>query len=296
MKAFFLCIGLFLTTFSFANTDNPIDSVGIRWVDGKPYIMHKVERGEGLYAIARRYNRSVDAIRKANPTVGDGLTLGQIVLVPRDPENTPVKPEEPKKEDPKKAEPKKEEPKKEDPKNADMLKHTVKAGETLFSISRAYDVSVSDLRKINDLKSDNLVVGQELIIREGNKPPVHTENYGGREKPDPKKEEPKVEVNVKNDNYEYNSATGEVKETGLAVVAINESINHDRSFCLHPTAPTGTIIMVTNTQNNKSVFVRVVGKPLDTEDRVVIKITQSAAKRIGLDDNDQAPVRLNYAK
>ncbi|REL39242.1 LysM peptidoglycan-binding domain-containing protein [Rhodohalobacter sp. SW132] len=42
--------------------------------------------------------------------------------------------------------------------------HTVQSGETLFSISREYDVAVGDLRRWNDLDSDNLSPGQELLV------------------------------------------------------------------------------------------------------------------------------------
>lgn len=42
--------------------------------------------------------------------------------------------------------------------------HTVQQGETLFSISRTYDVSVGDLRRWNRLSSDNLSRGQELLV------------------------------------------------------------------------------------------------------------------------------------
>ena len=42
--------------------------------------------------------------------------------------------------------------------------HTVQAGETLFSVARQYDLAVGDLRRWNDLDSDNLSVGQVLKI------------------------------------------------------------------------------------------------------------------------------------
>lgn len=42
--------------------------------------------------------------------------------------------------------------------------HTVEAGETLFSISREYDLTVSELRDWNNLSSDDLQPGQELRI------------------------------------------------------------------------------------------------------------------------------------
>lgn len=42
--------------------------------------------------------------------------------------------------------------------------HQVLPKETLYSISRKYDVRIDDLRKWNNLTSDNLKIGQQLII------------------------------------------------------------------------------------------------------------------------------------
>jgi LysM repeat protein len=43
--------------------------------------------------------------------------------------------------------------------------YTVDKGDTLSRIARRYSVSVSDLRKWNDLKNDVLQVGQVLQLR-----------------------------------------------------------------------------------------------------------------------------------
>ncbi len=45
--------------------------------------------------------------------------------------------------------------------------HTVSSGETLFSISRNLEVSVAELRSWNNLTSDALAVGQELVYFSG---------------------------------------------------------------------------------------------------------------------------------
>jgi flagellum-specific peptidoglycan hydrolase FlgJ len=43
--------------------------------------------------------------------------------------------------------------------------HTVKKGDTLYSLSRRYYVSVDELMKLNKLRNSNLSVGQKLMIR-----------------------------------------------------------------------------------------------------------------------------------
>ena len=42
--------------------------------------------------------------------------------------------------------------------------HTVQPKESLYGISKKYDVTVDNLKKWNNLTSDNLHIGQQLII------------------------------------------------------------------------------------------------------------------------------------
>lgn len=44
----------------------------------------------------------------------------------------------------------------------------VKAGDSLEKIARKYNISVAELRALNNLKNDKIVIGQELKIRDGN--------------------------------------------------------------------------------------------------------------------------------
>lgn len=43
--------------------------------------------------------------------------------------------------------------------------HTVKAGETLFQISKKYKINIKKLKELNNLKNNNLEIGQKLIIK-----------------------------------------------------------------------------------------------------------------------------------
>ena len=45
-----------------------------------------------------------------------------------------------------------------------MIIHEVKAGNTLYSISRQYNVTVDQIKQLNNLNSDNLSLGQLLVI------------------------------------------------------------------------------------------------------------------------------------
>ena len=44
----------------------------------------------------------------------------------------------------------------------ELAQHVVTPGDTLYSISRAYGLSVTDLKKINNLSADTIYVGQKL--------------------------------------------------------------------------------------------------------------------------------------
>ena len=48
--------------------------------------------------------------------------------------------------------------------NVDCVEHTVEKGHVLYNIARAYQVSVQEIREINNLKSDKLSIGQKLLI------------------------------------------------------------------------------------------------------------------------------------
>lgn len=47
--------------------------------------------------------------------------------------------------------------------------HTVKRGDTLYSISKKYGLSITDLQKLNNLKDTTLSIGQILRIKRGNR-------------------------------------------------------------------------------------------------------------------------------
>jgi hypothetical protein len=48
--------------------------------------------------------------------------------------------------------------------NSKGLKHQVKPKEGLYSISKKYNVSVEQIKRLNNLQSEELTIGQELII------------------------------------------------------------------------------------------------------------------------------------
>lgn len=118
-----------------------MDSIGMETVNGKVFVLHKVEEKETLYAIARRYGATVDAIRASNAGLTSTLEIGQVLKVPYTKSQTRTSA------------------------GAGNGIHKVQPKETMYSISKAYGVSIDDLKKWNNLTDNTLSVGQELYVR-----------------------------------------------------------------------------------------------------------------------------------
>lgn len=155
-----------------ANRAPVTDSVGIEKIDGKRYILHRVDEGQTLYAVARRYGRSVAEIRAANPDMSDALRYDQVIKIPI-PDGALTKKEEKKidkaikkqeKDEKRQASVENDAKKSSDPAKAGI--HVVEVGQTLYSLAGRYGVSQSDLRKWNNLSGDNVLIGQALIVSE----------------------------------------------------------------------------------------------------------------------------------
>ena len=184
-----------------------LDSVGVERRDGKLFVLHRVNQGQTLYGIARRYNASVEAIKAANPGMADGVKYNQTVRVPQPDLQLSRKDERAVEKAAKQAEKATKQADNDDDdqlmtkaerrKNAEV--HVVETGQTLYSLAVRYKVLMADLRRWNNLNNDNILLGQALIVSEkgftarqtGNDEPAPVAS----EKPDsPKKEPAKPEI------------------------------------------------------------------------------------------------------
>jgi LysM repeat protein len=131
---------LALIGFSFFCSPAEQDSIGVETINGKTFVIHKVDEKETLFAISRRYGASVEEIRQYNSlSPQGGLEIGQILKIPYAARTTA--------------------------KAQQGTTHKVEAKETLFSISRLYGVSTDELKQWNNLTDNALSVGQELIVK-----------------------------------------------------------------------------------------------------------------------------------
>ncbi len=111
-------------------------------LDGKVYFIHTVKKGETVYSICKVYDITPGLLSKENPAVILGLQPGQVLKIPEEKGqgqgNFP----------------------KDDGK---FIYHKVKKGETFYSLSKQYNITVQELREmnpglnINDIPTDTIL-------------------------------------------------------------------------------------------------------------------------------------------
>lgn len=118
------------------------------------FIKHKISQGDNLSVIAKKYGVKVKDIANANPNAPKILKLNSILLIPNKNKTTA----------------------KAKSKNVEVADanvstitasgtHEVASKETLWGISKKYNVSVDDLKKANpSLESEGLKIGQQINI------------------------------------------------------------------------------------------------------------------------------------
>lgn len=103
-------------------------------------VIYTVVKGDNLYSIAKKYDTTVDAIKRYNNLTSNNLSIGQRIRIPcymDDSDNTTM---------------------------PDYVNYTVQAGDSLYSIANKFGTTVDKIKKDNNLKTDVLSIGQVLIV------------------------------------------------------------------------------------------------------------------------------------
>lgn len=108
--------------------------IGVPYTPPKGSNVHVVLSGDTLWSIAKKYNTTVDELKKLNNLSTNALTINQILKLPGTEETSTTK------------------------------TYTVKSGDTLYSIANKYGLTVNELKSINDLNTTNLSIGQVLKL------------------------------------------------------------------------------------------------------------------------------------
>jgi LysM repeat protein len=296
----------------------PQDSIGTKVKNGKIFILHKVEKAQGLFSISRRYGVPLKDIIAANPGSDQVLHIDQILMIPTG-KDAPMEEKAVKKyfsEDKGKSTSGSGAKRK----NSTFAKyHTVAKGETLYSISVLYKTKVDVIKNLNGLKTDVLSVGQQIMVpatEEEKK--VHdtkvadakakVDTAQGKSKEIKKTLDPNLETEPKVDIKEVSASKYEIKveklpkydvqkisEKGVSELYTGEVNSTNLRVCSHHVARVGTTIMVTNPLNQKSVFVKVVSNhSLDTEEGNIIQLSPTAMNDIQLASGDL--VEVSFAR
>ncbi len=97
---------------------------------------YMVISGDSLWSIANRFGVTVGEIRNLNNLQSDTLEVGQVLIIPITQPTLP----------------------------SATTTYTVVSGDNLYSIANRFDVTIDEIRDLNNLTSNNLSIGQTLLI------------------------------------------------------------------------------------------------------------------------------------
>lgn len=118
----------------------------LEYIGKKPTGTVTVKRGDSLYSLAQQYNTTVTAIKKLNNLTSNNLSVGQTLIIPTGTEE-------------------------------DYDYYVVRQGDTLYSIGQQFNLTVDELKRLNNLLGTTLSIGQQLIISEQEEPPMMPQTY-----------------------------------------------------------------------------------------------------------------------
>lgn len=129
----------------FSQKENQWSKSNVKTIkDGKEFYVHKVEKGQTLYYLAKMYKVSVDDLEKVNPVAGNGLQINMEILIPTG-----------------------REVKKEANPNGSpqqFTEYTVRKQETLYGISKTLGLTVDELIQYNPEIKEGLKTGMVLKV------------------------------------------------------------------------------------------------------------------------------------
>lgn len=94
-----------------------------------------VKKGDSLWSIANNFGITVDELKTANNLTNNLLSSGQILVIPQ----------------------------KETAEEGKVI-YAVQKGDSLWSIAKKYGINVNELKEYNNLTTNSLTIGQELLI------------------------------------------------------------------------------------------------------------------------------------
>jgi len=266
---------------------------------------HTVKQGETLYSISRQYGVSVNDLVAANGSdIRSGLKIGQKINLATAANGVagtaitlPAA-------------------------NSTSKVHIVNRGETLYAICKKHNVTLQDIKAWNKLSDLDIRPGQKLLVSKPGttvayKPrsvpstpdtPYQEEDIRPRTAQTPVKTEanvvaekailetPQVKsastevVKPSPVSAEYPDVFNQYSLQGLKLKKARGTANYltaetsgNQNLAFYNNAESGSIIRVTNMLNQKTIFVKVLGKvpAMDIQQEVMLKLSSKAAEELG---------------
>jgi len=101
---------------------------------------YKVRSGDTLGGIAQKHGVKLASIKSANTISGSSIRVGQTLVIPNGHYSSSKS------------------------SGSGPISYKVKSGDTLWEIASKHNVTVADIKKWNNLKSNNLALGKKLTI------------------------------------------------------------------------------------------------------------------------------------
>ena len=239
----------------------------------KGYTIHKVKADETLYSLLRQYHCTVGQVYAANPEIKARSTIyiNQEIKFPETSTESIVSSRL------------SSEATKENYVNTDLTEkisttHQVASNETLYSISKRYNVAIDHIKNLNHISSNDVRIGQSLIISnsETSNSDDGTESIVNKF-PDLKKPS----------GFSVPNAPSGEKVSQLGVAEVITTDRHSKKMlALHRTAPLGSLITVKNEATGDRVVVKVIGKLPDTGNNanVLVRLSPHAFYKLNPKD------------
>ena len=96
---------------------------------------YTVQSGDTLYGISKQFGVSVDELQRINNLTSNMLSVGQVLKLPMQ------------------------------DKVEEIVMYTVQKGDSLYSIAKKFNITVDEIKSLNNLTSNNLFIGQQLMIK-----------------------------------------------------------------------------------------------------------------------------------
>jgi LysM repeat protein len=250
-----------------------MDSLRMEQVNGKNVIIHRADAGQTLYSLLRRYGSSMNEFRQLNPDEDINLILGKVYRIPYGKKNTMAIKSQ---------------------KNSSSIAYDkigtqfstsenevknsnnkpksiiVQPGQYLYSISKKTGYSVEEIKRWNNLTSNELKVGQILYFGK-----VRTKNLATLEDiekelldddPTPKKKSKEIIV------YDQEGTDAEIAKKEAEIKRLREK-KREEEIRLNDEA--------------KENAIKVIAQKKDLEAKAADKVKKDSALKIDLDTKNK---------